>query len=128
MQREKGAAAERDVAARLRPLFPEVRRRCTGEESQGRRGADLEGTPGFCFQVKCDASPRPLAALAEAAAAAREGEIPAAIVRQSRRGASTGWCVTVSFDHFLLMARELGEFDADSLRILLAEIRSEPAA
>lgn len=67
LSRDKGARAEREVAALLRSIFPDCSRRSTGEESQERQGADLKNTPGFVIQVRCAGKLTPLAKLSEAA-------------------------------------------------------------
>ena len=104
MQREKGAGAERAAATLLRIVHPECSRRVSGEEGQGEAlGRDLKGTPGLCVQVKDEAAPRPLAALDEAIAAARPDEMPMAMVRQSRRGASTPIRVVLTLPDALLL-------------------------
>jgi len=82
MSREKGARGEREAAHFWQPVFPECRRRCCGEESQGSQGRDLAETPGYCVQVKHMARPDEFRALHEAIAASRDGEIPLAHCRR----------------------------------------------
>lgn len=96
MQRDKGANAERAAARILQVVHPDACRRASGEESQESQGRDLKGTPGLCVQVKEMGAPSPLAALEEAIGAAGTVEIPMAIVRQSRRGASTPFRVVLT--------------------------------
>jgi len=88
--RSKGARGEREAADFYRPIWPECSRRPCGGESQRDQGRDLDATPGFSVQVKTMARPNPLAALAEAIAAAREGEIPLAHCRRVRSGHPDG--------------------------------------
>jgi hypothetical protein len=101
--RDKGANAERAAARILQLLYPDAARRCSGEESQDAiRGRDLKGTPGLCVQVKETGAPQPLAALEEAIrAAGSSGDIPVAIVRQSRMGSSTPFRVILRMQDFL---------------------------
>lgn len=105
LSRTKGAVAERDAAAILRLAFPLAERRCSGAETGSRisadRGRDIEGTPGYVFQVKATGKPQPLAALREAQSAASEAETPVAIVRQSARSGSTPFAVVLPVDDFL---------------------------
>lgn len=99
--REKGARGEREVVELLRPVFPLARRRCAGEESQGRRGRDLDGTPGWCPQVQLAASPTIERKFREAASAAEQGERPVAFTRRSRIGEGEEWLATVRARDFL---------------------------
>ena len=99
--REKGAAGEREVAALLRPIFPDVRRRCSGEESQGDRGRDLDGVPGWAVQVQCAARPTPEKKLGEALAVAAPGERAVAITRTCSRSRSGQWLATLRLADFL---------------------------
>lgn len=85
MQREKGAAGERELAALLRPTFPACSRRSSGEESQERRGVDLKGTGEFVIQCQVAGRLTPLAKLSEAATVAQPHEIPLAACRLSSR-------------------------------------------
>lgn len=102
--RTKGAVAERAAAELVRLVHPDTERRCSGEECQDETtGRDLRGAPGLCIQVKETGSPQPLAALAEAIAAAAPGEIPVAIVRQARLGASTPFRVVLPLRDWLLL-------------------------
>lgn len=79
--RRKGAVGEREVASLLRRVFPDARRRSSGEESQTEQGRDLSGMPGFCAQV-CRARRPPIERkLREAAAARKAGEMAVAFTR-----------------------------------------------
>lgn len=84
-QRRKGARGEIEAAHFLGRVFPDAHRRACGEESQDRRGVDLDGCYPFAVQVKVMAHPNPLAALREACAGAMPSEIPCAYVRQVAR-------------------------------------------
>jgi len=101
--KEKGAVGERTVAKKLLPVFPEARRRCTGEETQDEiRGRDLDNTPGYCVQVHNGKTNQILKKIEEARAAAVQGEIPIAITRRvggSFRG--TPWLLTMYLDDFV---------------------------
>lgn len=82
--RDKGARGELEVVELLRPVYPGVRRRCAGEESQGRRGRDLDGTPGLCPQVQLSDAPTIERKLREAMAAAGVDETAVAFTRRTR--------------------------------------------
>lgn len=103
--RNKGARGEREVAELLRPLYPNVRRRCTGEESQAGAGRDLDGTPGLCVQCNLSAAPNPLKKLREARKAAQPAEIAVAVVRKTGSGGGPAepWVVCMTFDDFKVM-------------------------
>lgn len=89
-QRDKGARGEREAADLLRPAFPAVRRRCSGEESQSERGRDLAGTPGWCVQVAVGSRPPIERKFLEAEAAIASGmELPLAL--GSRRCVPWTW-------------------------------------
>jgi hypothetical protein len=111
--REKGAEAERAAARILSIVYPDAKRRVTGEESQQEAlGRDIKGTPGLCVQVKEMGTPRPFVALTEAIEAAQPGEIPIALVRQSSRSHSTPFRVVMRLEdalHLLSTYREFGE-------------------
>lgn len=125
MQREKGAQAERAAAILFRTVCPDASRRVSGEEGQGEAlGRDLKGTPGLCVQVKEMAAPRPLAALDEAITAAQPGEIPLALVRQSRRGSSTPFRVVLTLRDALLLLDLRQRFDT-ALPSRLVELGDE---
>lgn len=103
-QRNKGKRCECEVAALLRPLFPEVRtKRAGGESASQDRGRDLLGTTGLCVQIKGHARPFPLRALYEAQHAALEEEIPVAICKEVRRGARSEWSATIPLTCFLAL-------------------------
>lgn len=107
--REKGKRAEREVAAMLKPLCPDVRtKRAGGESASVDRGRDLLGTPGLCVQVKAMAHLRPLSALGEACGVAAADELPVAFVKQTVIGAnghSEGmvgkWCAVIRAEDFV---------------------------
>jgi hypothetical protein len=103
MSRRKGMRGELEVAALLRRVFPDVRRRASGEESQGGQGRDLDGTPGFAWQVQLGDRTTPEKKLAEAAGSvkqlARESArtVPIAATRRTRGD----WLVTLRLEDFL---------------------------
>ena len=106
--RLKGAEGEREVVALLRDIFPSVRRRCSGEESQERQGRDLDGVPGLCIQVQRAKAPTIERKLREAEAAAEGSEYPVAFTRRCARGVRDPWLVTMLAEDFieiLCMAR-----------------------
>lgn len=99
--RDKGARGEREAVRLLREVFPTVRRRCAGEESQGNRGRDLEGVPGWCIQVQMAGRISAVAKLIEAEGAREPDEIPCAITRRCRLGHSGPWTVTLLLEDWL---------------------------
>lgn len=106
----KGKEGELEAADALRPIFPDVRRR-VGEESRGQGlGRDLDGTPGFCFQVKLAKRPPLEEALREAINGARGGEVPVAATRRTGTQSKPGqpgepWLVTLRLEDFVLLMR-----------------------
>jgi hypothetical protein len=82
--RDKGARGEREVADLLRAVFPAVRRRCAGEESQSCQGRDLDGTPGLVVQCQLSDAPTIERKLREAIGASGGDEVPVAFTRRTR--------------------------------------------
>ena len=120
--RTKGAAGEREVAAILRPVFPDARRRCSGEESQGvAQGRDLNGTPGFALQ-SCHAHAPPIyRKLSEAEGAAKADELPVAVTKRT----GGRWIATMRLDDWLILVRL--SFEASRARILAGDSCSTEA-
>lgn len=119
LSRNKGASAERDVVTLLvaSGLYPDARRRASGEETLDGRGGmedqgrDLKGTPGLCVQVQFSKRPAPLKKFREACDAARpatgerSAEMPVAFVRENRGD----WVVVLrATDLLALMAAARG--------------------
>ena len=105
-QRRKGADGEREAAEFLRAsgLFPEARRRCTGEEAQlVDNGRDLAATPGFCFQVSLGARPDVWGKIRESQAAAGPDDIGVAMLRRDRGE----WTFHLSAEEFLSLLRRI---------------------
>jgi hypothetical protein len=101
MSRHKGKRGELQVVALLRRVFPDARRRCAGEESQGERGRDID-LAGFCVQVQTAKSTTPVRKFREAVAAARSAEIPLAFTREaSRSKRGEPWLVTLEAEALL---------------------------
>ena len=50
--RRKGHSFEREVAIKLRGVFPKARRHLENHEDDAREGVDLIGTGSYCFQLK----------------------------------------------------------------------------
>lgn len=92
----KGARGEREVRDRLKPLYPDARRRAPGAEALEGVGRDLDGTPGLCVQVQLADQPRPLEKLQKAIEGKRDMEIPVAYVRRTRGD----WSVVLRADDF----------------------------
>lgn len=105
--REKGAAAEREVARILREYGYPARR---GQQYCGGNGdADVEGLDGIHIEVKRREQFRLYPAMEQAKHDARDGEIPAVFHR--RNGKS--WVVILELDDFMRMYRDF-EPDASS--------------
>ena len=101
MQRNKGAAAEREVAEMFRAHgWLKANRRSTGEESQTEQGRDLKGTEPFCVQVQHATRTTPERKLSEAEVAA-DGQIPVAFIRRTRGT----WMVCMKAVDWFNMAR-----------------------
>lgn len=92
--RDKGKRGEREVAKRLRPLFPGARR---GIQSRG-GGAEAADVvvPHLHVEVKLGASPNIRAALAQAIADSKPGLWPVAYTRRDRED----WIVTMRAEDF----------------------------
>lgn len=111
LSRDKGARGEREVADLLRPIYPEVRRRVAGEESQlVDQGRDIAGTPGLCVQVNLSKAPRIEKKVKEAIAAAdSEIEYAVAFTRRCALGQSEPWLVTMTAADFVhLLGASMG--------------------
>jgi Holliday junction resolvase len=94
--RDKGAAAEREVARILREHGFDGARR--GQQFCGADGsADVVGLPGVHIECKRTEALRLWDALAQAKSDAREGEVPVVAHRPSRRP----WVVILSLEDFL---------------------------
>lgn len=95
--RDKGARGEREIASLLHLVFPDARRRSTGEESQTDQGRDLAGTPGFCAQV-CRAVHPPIERkVREAVEASKPGDLSVAFTRSDRGE----WLATMPLPHWM---------------------------
>lgn len=92
--RGKGKRGEREVAARLRALFPDARR---GIQSRGggSEAADVV-VPFVHVEVKLGAGPNIRAALTQAVADAKPGLWPVAYTRRDRED----WIVTMRAEDF----------------------------
>lgn len=101
--RDKGARAERDVAALLRAHgFDKARR---GQQYCGANGdADVEGVPGVHIEVKHVEKLNIENAMLQSVRDARDSEIPVVIHRKNHEG----WKVTMSLDDFVLMYKRGG--------------------
>jgi hypothetical protein len=97
-RKHRGYATQRIAADHLRRLFPYATARGAGEQ-----GSDLMHTPGWAFEVKATSRGDLLAAIRQARANARPGEVPAVIHRPNGYGpARVGeWVVAMSFDDLL---------------------------
>lgn len=103
MQRNKGAAAEREVAEMFRLWgWPLASRRASGEESQQQRGIDIKGTAPYVVQVQHAATTTPDKKLREAEDAAEDGQMPIAFVKRNRGT----WMVCMAAKDFFALARK----------------------
>lgn len=102
--RRSGKRGEREVAARLRRLWPDVHScRAGGEIVPGR---DLLKTPGYCVQVKLRRSVDHEEAWREARSASISPEVPIAICRQPVAGRPTPWLVTLQLEDFIELVND----------------------
>jgi hypothetical protein len=92
--RTKGKVGEREVANRLKAIFPDAKR---GIQSRG-GGAEIADVivPHLHVEVKRQRLPNPVAALAQAVADAKPGLWPVAYTRRDHGE----WLVTMRADDF----------------------------
>jgi hypothetical protein len=102
MQRAKGARWEREVAKKLRAIFPEAER--TGWKQVEDIVPDVSAGP-FHVECKVGARPNPIAALAQSMACAPAGKIAVAICKKDREWAT----VTMDLEDWLDLVREWAE-------------------
>lgn len=91
--RRKGHQFERDVANRLKPIYPDAKRGVLQCRS-GSEVADVENTPWW-IECKCGARPNVMGAYEQAVEAAGEDPRPIAVVSHKDRGRLL---VTMAFD------------------------------
>ncbi len=95
--RNKGAAGERELAAKLREYGYNCRR---GQQYSGANGdADVVGLPGVHIEVKRVEKLNLYDAIAQAVRDAKDGETPAVFHRKNNKG----WLVTLRMDDFMKM-------------------------
>ena len=93
--RQKGAAAERELAAILREHGYDARR---GQQYAGANGdADVIGIPGLHLECKRVEKLNLDAAMEQSRRDARDGEIPVVVHRKNRQE----WRITLALDDFL---------------------------
>lgn len=98
--REKGAAAERELARALRALGYEARR---GQQYQGSPWSpDVTGLPGIHIECKRQEQIRIYDWMAQSISDSAEDEIPTVIFRKNR----TKWMVCLSLEDFITIYRE----------------------
>lgn len=96
MSHEKGKKFEQHVARALGLVFPNVRTRRSGGETQDHApGRDFLGTPGVCVQAKCRDRIDVWADMAKLIAAARyrdahSDELPVLLIRRTNQGQLPG--------------------------------------
>lgn len=92
--RNKGAAGERELAAKLREYGYNCRR---GQQYSGANGdADVVGLPGVHIECKRVEKLNLYDAMAQAVRDAKDGETPAVFHRKNNKG----WLVTLRLDDF----------------------------
>lgn len=100
--RNKGAAGERELAAKLREYGYNCRR---GQQYSGANGdADVIGLPGIHIECKRVERLNLYGAMAQAVGDAKDGEIPAVFHRKN----NCGWLVTLRMDDFMKLYAERG--------------------
>lgn len=101
--RNKGAAGERELAAKLREYGYNCRR---GQQYSGANGdADVVGLPGVHIEVKRVEKLNLYDAIAQAVRDAKEGEIPAVFHRKNNKE----WLVTLLLDDYMKMYKSTEE-------------------
>lgn len=97
--RNKGAAGERELAAKLREYGYQCRR---GQQYSGANGdADVTGLPGIHIECKRVEKLNLYDAMAQSARDAKEDEVPAVFHRKNNKE----WLVTLRMDEFMKMYR-----------------------
>lgn len=95
--RNKGAAGERELAAKLREYGYNCRR---GQQYSGANGdADVVGLPGIHIECKRVEKLNLYEAMAQAVRDAKDGEAPAVFHRKNNKE----WLVTLRLDDFMKM-------------------------
>lgn len=102
MSRNKGAKGEREVAEMLRLVFPNAKRRVSGEESQEDQGRDLKNTGDWVVQCNKAKRPNPIKKFNEAAGACNNHmQRPVAFTKVSSKDSSGPWLVTLRASDFI---------------------------
>lgn len=97
--RNKGAAGERELAAKLREYGYQCRR---GQQYSGANGdSDVTGLPGIHIECKRVEKLNLYDAMAQSARDAKEDEVPAVFHRKNNKE----WLVTLRMDEFMKMYR-----------------------
>ena len=99
--RRKGAQWERELVRRFRAVMPDAEVKRGFQVRSGAEAADVE-CPVFWVEAKRGKRPNLRAALRQAQAAAAEGRVPIAVVRDDRAEAT----VTLGLDDFLELVEE----------------------
>lgn len=95
--RNKGAAGERELAAKLREYGYKCRR---GQQYRGANGdADVVGLPGIHIEVKRVEKLNLYDAMAQSVRDAKDGETPAVFHRKNNKE----WLVTLRLDDYMKM-------------------------
>lgn len=99
--RDKGAAFEREVAKLHTEALGVPCKRNLEEVRSGNRGDIV--VPGVPLSIQCKVGVRPpiYEALDEAVAAAREGDVPVAIIRRNRGRGPRQDIAVMPLDHYL---------------------------
>lgn len=95
--RNKGAAGERELAAKLREYGYQCRR---GQQYSGANGyADVVGLPGIHIECKRVEKLNLYEAMSQAVRDAKDGEMPTVFHRKNNKE----WLVTLQLDDFMKM-------------------------
>lgn len=113
--RNKGAAGERELAAKLREYGYDCRR---GQQYSGANGdADVVGLPGVHIECKRVEKLNLYDAMAQAVRDAKDGETPAVFHRKNNRE----WLVTLRLGDFMNMYGGIRSAESDHQRVYLPE-------
>lgn len=118
----KGKVDERATGAVLRPLFPAIERNLDQARNGGR---DFIGTPGYCIENKAHKIANAKKALAQAIAAAVDGEVPFAVTKDDRKPK----LVTIRLSDFLpILQRSLAYENSTAIELVVGTEEDEAEA
>lgn len=120
--RTKGKVGEREVVALLKPVFPEAER-SYHQSHVGSDASDIIGTP-YWIECEMSAAPSPHRKMRQAldvlnAPPADEADLalttPVVFTRQSKRGKSGPWLVTMLHGDWLAREQRLAQYEQAAL-------------